>query len=54
MEMKAIDNGADELLEKRWGRFLSVLEKVGGAVGQEGTAAVPEAVPGAAVKHKGS
>jgi hypothetical protein len=54
VEMKAIDNGADELLEKRWGRFLSVLEKVGGAVGQEGTAAVPEAVPGAAVKHKGS
>ena len=36
VEMKAIENGPDELLEKRWGRFLTMLEKVGGAVGPEG------------------
>ena len=45
-EMKAIEHGPDELLEKRWGRFITVLEKVGGAVGPEvrtGAVAKPEA-----------
>jgi hypothetical protein len=46
VEMKAIEHGPDELLEKRWGRFITVLEKVGGAVGPEvktGAVAKPEA-----------
>ena len=50
VEMKAIENGPDEMLEKRWGRFLTMLEKVGGAVGPEGkmSAAHPDATTTAA------
>ena len=54
VEMKAIENGPDELLEKRWGRFLTMLEKVGGAVGPEGrtSAALPAAAAAAALSSK--
>ena len=33
VEMKAIATGPYELLEKQWGRFITVLKKAGGAIG---------------------
>ena len=41
--MKACEHGPDDILEKRWGKFLVVLERGGGAVGPEGRAASPAA-----------
>ena len=39
VQTEACKHGPDELLEKSWGRFITVLEKVGRAVGPEDTAA---------------